>query len=509
MSANQRHLRKALLGTGRSIGEQPNSPDGVSVLGKTLAAIGADSAEKQLLTSVGIETLYNDIGRLPAQLAPGTATLLSKSERVISAELSSYLSLMLQGRFKDVLSKTLVQLAERDLTIPSELLPAILNYADSSNLNRHVVYKVIGQRGRDLAAQNDTWHFAAPDILTWDGAKRVWKHPKPNKRQAFFRQLRWLDPGFARDLLQSSWKSEPDHIRHSLLRLMGTNLQPDDEPFIEMALDDRNRTVRKEAVALLASIPNSGLTHRMGRSTANILAWQGDGKPLAVRFHVGVSRLLQRDGVPIHIKSNDTARLRGEQLTAMVTATPLDLWPKRLGVPIEKIIAALPGCNWTRTLFHAFCEAAQRQQNQDWAEALLRSELKAASVKLFKILSEERQNAVFDAYHPSTRNEAHKSLRKGNPSQSLVYNSGQYMTAHIAEGWIGLLADHFSAEEEPTGNPMLANVLRRCAISCPPALLDTFIETLQPHVNHETLRTRLQDSVATARFRKDILALLG
>ena len=508
MSAGQLHLRRALLGTGRGSGELPVTAD-ESALGKTLAAVGRDSAEKQLLTAVGIETLYNDIGRLPAQLAPGTATTLARGEGVVSAELGSYLNLMLQGRYKDVLPQTLEQLAARNLTVPSELLPALLNYSDSAPLNRHIVFQVIGPRGRQLAAQNEKWHFAAPDILTWEGAQRVWKHPRTNKRQAFLRQLRWLNPTFARELVQSSWKSEPDSVRHSLLRLLITNIQADDEPFFETALDDRSRTVRKEAVTLLASIPNSRLKTRMGAATNNILNWKGAGEPLQVRFPVGVSRLLQRDGVPIHIKSNDPARLRGQQLTAMITATPLHLWPERMGVSIDEIIAALPGCNWTRTLFHAFSEAALRQGNNEWSVALIKNEVKASSVRLFKQLSAEQQDAVFDAYHPSTRNEQDPTLRKGNPSQSLVYNAAKQMTPHVANGWIDLLAGHFSAETEPTGNPMLANVIRRSALSCPPEQLDKFIETLQPHVNHESMRTRLQDAVATARFRKDIQALLG
>ena len=71
-----------------------------------------------------------------------------------------------------------------------------------------------------------------------------------------FRRKSRVQPGLSAGGLSAE-------TRAAYVEALGVGLGPEDEPFLESALDDKSRQVRAEAVRLLATLPASRFAGRM------------------------------------------------------------------------------------------------------------------------------------------------------------------------------------------------------------------------------------------------------
>ncbi|VAW31627.1 FIG01121071: hypothetical protein [hydrothermal vent metagenome] len=78
-------------------------------------------------------------------------------------------------------------------------------------------------------------------------------------------------PERGHQIVEQTWKSNNGLVRHQLIKILATNLSMADEPFLEIALDDRNHLVRRTASDLLARLPQSRLSQHMTQFAANVL----------------------------------------------------------------------------------------------------------------------------------------------------------------------------------------------------------------------------------------------
>ncbi|MER7184500.1 DUF5691 domain-containing protein, partial [Streptomyces hyaluromycini] len=96
----------------------------------------------------------------------------------------------------------------------------------------------------------------------------------------------------------------------------------------------------------------------------------GDGPAIAVEAPPECDPGMERDGVVAKPPAG-----RGERswwLGQLVEATPLSTWPARLGGRTPGEIVALPVADgWQGELHAAWCRAAVRQRDAEWARALL------------------------------------------------------------------------------------------------------------------------------------------
>jgi len=151
-----------------------------------------------------------------------------------------------------------------------------------------------------------------------------------------------------------------------------TGLCPEDEPFLEQSLSDRSRNVRATAAELLSALPGSALAARMAvRAAACVSVDQTRGAPaITVEAPRECDVSMERDGV---VPKAPTGR--GERswwFGQLVEATPLGTWPGRLGGRTPREIVALPVADdWQGELHAAWCRAAVRQRDAEWARALL------------------------------------------------------------------------------------------------------------------------------------------
>ena len=159
--------------------------------------------------------------------------------------------------------------ADSGLSVPHRLLPALLTLAEARPAVAAQLFPAIGSRGRWLQELLSTASGAAPPApADWSGLKAA-------DAATELEQLRRSDPAAARDRLAEHWDSISAKERAAHLGILGTGLGPDDEVLLERALDDKAKTVRDAASALLDRLPASARAQRMAARLTALLRVKG------------------------------------------------------------------------------------------------------------------------------------------------------------------------------------------------------------------------------------------
>ncbi|MFF3834690.1 DUF5691 domain-containing protein [Streptomyces sp. NPDC002458] len=264
---------------------------------------------------------------------------------------------------------------------PAELLPALLDAARARTDLRPHVLAFAGPRGLWLAGLNPEWRFALrassrgaqrPGIEDPEAVHGLWEEGLFAERVALLGAVREQDPGAARALLAGTWATERAEDRLMFLDSLRSGLSGADEAFLEEALADRSRNVRATAAELLSALPGSALARRMAaRATTCVNPDRtGGAVSVAVEAPHECDAAMQRDGVVPVPPSG-----RGERswwLGQLVEAAPLGVWRERFDGRTAQELVMLPVADgWAGELHAAWCRAAVRQRDPDWARALL------------------------------------------------------------------------------------------------------------------------------------------
>ncbi|MER5504663.1 DUF5691 domain-containing protein [Streptomyces sp. NPDC002766] len=370
----------ALLGT-----ERRTPPAGAS----------GREAPVALLDAAAVETLRRRAGLLPARAAVRPEPAADDPRPPLPAAAARRLALLLADRpgtgggrrgtapdLMELLPQWLATANARGFAAPPQMLPALLDAARGRTDLRPAALAFAGPRAMWLARLNPDWRFALraapgggaalPRLEDGERTRRLWQEGLFAERVALLSALRAGEPAAARELLVTTWATERAEDRLMFLDSLRTGLGPQDEPFLEQALADRSRNVRATAAELLSALPDSALAARMAVRAGACVAVDhtGDTPTIAVEAPHECDAGMERDGVVAKAPAG-----RGERswwLGQLVEAAPLAAWPVRLGGRTPAQIVALPVADdWQGELHAAWCRAAVRQRDPEWARALL------------------------------------------------------------------------------------------------------------------------------------------
>jgi hypothetical protein len=293
---------------------------------------------------------------------------------------SDRLARMLNGDHLDLLTEWLAAAVNRDLRVPAQLLPGLLDRAlrvsPADPELRRLAAAAGGPRARWLAGLNAEWTFVAAGAPAGDDA---WRLGDVSQRRGYLAALRAAEPDTATDLITASWDAAGSAERVMFLSVLaaGPALGPADEPLLEAALDDRSGDVRSWAAYLLASLPGSALGQRMaGRARRGLRLEAG---PRATRLTASppaeCDAAMRRDGIaPGPAAGRSRLADRTRLMLEVVARTPLRTWTETFALGPAAIVA-IPSGDWAPVLFVGWSRAAIAQRNQDWVAALIHEAL--------------------------------------------------------------------------------------------------------------------------------------
>jgi hypothetical protein len=303
-------------------------------------------------------------GRLPGQ-PPGTAETDDRPS--FGPEAADALRQMLSSRWaNELIAEFFAVAAHKGLSPPTDCYPALMDWAADNLSAARDTEKVLGNRGRWLSAQNPDWSalFAdeRPDGDSADHGERL-------------RRLRQIRPQEALNGIRLAWAAATAEQRLDLLSLLETGLSDADEAFLETALDDKSKPVRKKAARLLSLLPQSSFADRMFARCATLVRSSGSllrGPGLSVELPSAPDEAGIRDGLDPK-ETRPKCSPAESLLVQMLSAVPPVRWSRALGLSEDKLVALALPQRHGRAIMLGWSIAASAHRDQPWLTALGRN----------------------------------------------------------------------------------------------------------------------------------------
>ncbi|HYE72987.1 MAG TPA: DUF5691 domain-containing protein [Blastocatellia bacterium] len=393
MSAWEEIVNAALIGTER---QQFTLPAQSAKLDELLAQMQSESRERTLLSAAAATTLYQRAGRLPQKAKQSLPEPCIEGDLPrCNARSAQPLSLMLAGEHKEVLPEWLAALAQAGKRVPEDALPKLLDLGKAQEHWRDAIIAVIGNRGEWLAAQNPEWGYV---VGTLD--ESLWETGSFEMRLALLKKLRASEPARARELVASTWSAESPDARAAFIAAFQIGLSLDDEPFLEAALDDRRKEVRRTAADMLARLPESALVKRMIERVQPLISFKRKllGKDnIEITLPVACDKAMQRDGVEIKPPHKSVGE-KAWWLQQMLGAISPQFWCVEFNKTALELTAAAGNGNWRSILICGWATATARYGDLLWSEILIEELLKNADFvspeELFILLPPEQREML-------------------------------------------------------------------------------------------------------------------
>lgn len=211
----------------------------------------APDAAENLLTAWAIT---ERLERLQAgeKIAAATAAAPPETLPLPDPRRSRALELILRGTYPALLAEAIVMLTQRQLILPPQLLPELLNEAMTRLADEPLVARQMlsagGERALWLARQNPAWAELAPD---YDLAAAWQREATPGRRAPLLRRWRAADPAAARAALSAVWDGQSPKNQETLVASMQVGLGSDDLVWLRAGLGPKRRGVRRAILRLL------------------------------------------------------------------------------------------------------------------------------------------------------------------------------------------------------------------------------------------------------------------
>ncbi len=356
----------ALVGTSR----RPFDPAAVAplvrdvlgdVLGRGDQGDGGDDAAL-VLDAATLAAVHHRAGvRLHPPLAAG-APVVTDAAPALTAAATARLAEILRRDDPELLAEWLVLVTEAGRRLPAARVPGLLALT-AGKPAAAAVARAAGARAAWLAAAAPVWGpvVADPDVAD---DPLTWREGSTGDRAAWLERRRREDPDAARADLEAVWLRETGESRARLLVALAAWVGPEDEPFLERALDDRRREVRAVAADLLSLVPGSAYAVR------------ARDRALAV---VRVERHLMRRRLAVDPPLRDAAAIRDGLpsgapdvlVQAAVAQAPVGTWEPALGLPVADLVALAASSRWAVPLWAGWAAATARSGDPTWTAALV------------------------------------------------------------------------------------------------------------------------------------------
>ena len=366
-------VSRALLGT-ESPAAAPNAPlpDPAAetaprpLLARFTEALAAERPEIALLGRAALVGTHERVGRRPTRSpAPLPDPAPAETQKLAAEPAQALLRRLLQGEAPEQLPEWLTRAARAGLLAAPETLPDLLARGAAQPDWRDLIRPTLGARGVWLAERNPAWAWVRAD--TADAGEEVWQTGTRALRAAWWQRLRRQDPARARDLLAAAWAEEGPEARAAFLVGLAAGLSPADEEFLNLALRDKRKEVRREAGTLLCRLPASALSRRAADRVRPCVHFARGRWEITLPEQCDTAMV--QDGV--EPKPPAGTGEKAWWLIQLLEMTPLAEWTPPTAPDRATLLAQARAGEWRQELLAGWVRAALRQADADWAETLL------------------------------------------------------------------------------------------------------------------------------------------
>ncbi len=347
----------------------PSPPERLRALGAAVT-IGTDrtggdqSAADSLLTDAANAGIQARAGWRP-QTHPGRLPDPPHDDRPAAPANAIATLLRLLADPDPALIEEWAQLAlSHGVRVDGAAAPLVLEWWARQPRRSESVFAALGRRGEWLASLNADWRKPVATLDIPADADDVWQSGKSAERLAILTSVRRQDPARARALIESTWQSDNANDRQRFLEALAEQRSMADEHFLETALDDRSKLVRRQAAALLALIPESRLRQRLSDSAEAIITVRTSRGTLLSRSRQQIvlvppdsfAAFWERDG--IEERAPEGVGQKAWWMRQILARAGLAVWTERSEMTPEGILESLKKDDYFGDAMQALVSAA-------------------------------------------------------------------------------------------------------------------------------------------------------
>jgi hypothetical protein len=371
----------AILGTNRRPANKLTLSE-ANLLSRTLQDIDkqAKSPEATLLDKLTALSMTRKSGQLPRRFVGVELSKCPAETKACVGEKSlALLKQILEPESKGgeprrlkLISDWLRACNQRELRVPSEFVPRLLEACGALTDLHPLVACACGEHYQWLLSQNSLWQKTFNNLESQDAGElaRLFDTAEAQERARALSLWRKIDSTAAAAALQATWLQETPESRAALVKSLSTNLSGNDETFLEeVVLKDRRKEVRTQAAQLLAQIPQSRFILRMKKRAEACFSLRN--KTLTVTLPEALDDDAPKDGID-DLQTNSKLGQKAGWMMQFIAYTDPSHWLELFQVSAEELLAAVLNDKEWRTVFElGLLEATGRYQNKAMMEAIL------------------------------------------------------------------------------------------------------------------------------------------
>jgi hypothetical protein len=267
------------------------------------------------------------------------------------------------------------QLANRRaLRVAESTVPVLLDWWSRQPRRAEAVYAVLGARGEWLASLNEAWRKPTAGSAIPQNCDELWQTGKIADRVALLTTIRRHNPDQALALVQSTWNTDGADERRRFVEVLNEGRSMADEPFLESALDDKSKLVRRQAASVLAALPESRLWARMLERARSIIVVESKRGLAKRRVKISLTPpssydpSWERDGIEEQVAAGSGTRACW--MRQILSVADLSVWTDLTGLTPDAVVAALRGDDYFEDALGAMICSARIARDPLWCAAI-------------------------------------------------------------------------------------------------------------------------------------------
>jgi hypothetical protein len=353
--------------------------------------VGGDATVvDSLLTEVATCGLHARAGWRP-QVHAGSLIPCPPDERPVApAPAIARLQMLLAERDAGLIEEWATLAVARAVRIDGATAPLVLDWWARQARRPPAVFAALGRLGEWLAALNPDWGTRATASEIPADVDTRWQLGTSVERLALLTSVRRLDRARALTLLASTWDEDAAADRQRFLEVLMAQASIGDEPFLEAALDDRSKVVRRQAAAVLARVTASRLRQRLSAAARQCISVQSRGlvrqrTAITLQPPESFDPAWERDG--IESRPPKGVGQRAWWLRQLLAGADLAIWTDLTGLTPAAVLESLQGDDFAADAVYALVAAARLARDPEWSAAVARHLVRQASIEIDTIVA--------------------------------------------------------------------------------------------------------------------------